>query len=272
MRVMVRTLPPFLAAGLRHGTAGLLVLAWHRARGGAWPQARLWKGAARLGFFFLVAGNGLVTWCEQSVDSGVTALLVGSAPLWVALLLQQRGQRLGWVQWLSLLGGFGGVALLVGPSLAHPNGSLLGMLGVVAGAFSWAWGTVTAKQLPRPKDGVLDAGMQMVCAGAMLLSLALLSGEAGRVQWARVSAGSWEALAYLIVFGSLVGYLAFQWLLKHVSPASASTYAYVNPAVAVGLGWWLLGEALTPRLLIASACIVGSVAVTLALPAAASKA
>jgi drug/metabolite transporter (DMT)-like permease len=251
-------------AGVRFLLAGTILYLWARGRGAARPSTTNWRAAAVVGGLLLLGGNGGVVWAEQVVPSGLTALLVATEPFWIAVLLwigtRQRpepGVAVG------LLLGFGGVLFLVGPENLAGGGRVdpLGTLVIVTAALSWALGSLYSVRAPLPASQPLSTGMSMLAGGALLTLAGLVSGEAGRLDLAAISLRSGIAVVYLIAFGSLIGFSAYLWLMKATTPARASTYAYVNPVVAVLLGWALAGEPLTPRTLIAAAVIVGAVAI-----------
>jgi drug/metabolite transporter (DMT)-like permease len=260
----IETLPPFLMAGTRFVTAGALIFAWSWSRRERDPTRAEWRAAAIIGGLLIMGGNGAVSWAEQYVPSSVAALLIAVTPLWMVLLdwLWHRARRPGGRTALGLLLGFGGLALLVGPAEILGAGGvyLPGALVLVAGSLSWSIGSIHSRRAPTPKGGMLGVGMQMLCGGALLLLLGLATGELGRLDLGAVSLRSALAVLYLTVFGSIVGYSAYMWLLQTVRPARVATYAYVNPIVAVLLGWALAGEALTLRMALAAAVIVSGVA------------
>jgi drug/metabolite transporter (DMT)-like permease len=260
----IETLPPFLMAGARFVTAGALLFAWSwPRREGALSPAH-WRAAAVIGGLLLMGGNGAVSWAEQYVPSSIAALLIAVTPLWIVLLdwLWHGARRPGMLTVAGLALGFGGLVLLVGPGQILGAGGvyLPGALVLVAGSLSWSIGSIYSRRATMPGGGMLGVGMQMLCGGALLLLLGLLTGEAGRLDLAAVSLRSWLAVAYLTVFGSIVGYTAYMWLLQVVSPGRVATYAYVNPLVAVVLGWGLAGEALTLRMAAAALVILSGVA------------
>lgn len=270
IRFGVETIPPFLMAGTRHLVAGSLLLGWVRLRTGERPRASQWLPAAIAGTLLLVGGNGGVTWAEQRVPSGLAALLVATMPLWLVLLdwlrPWSRGfgirPRLGAT--LGLLLGFGGVALLVGPS--RLNGTSVDPLGatvLVLAALSWAIGSLFSRHGKLATSPLLAAAMQSLCGGAILIGLGGASGEWARLDLAQVSLRSILSLAYLVLFGSLLGFTAYIWLLRVTTPSRVSTYAYVNPVVAVLLGWAFAGEAVTGRMIGATALIVVAVALVI---------
>lgn len=260
----IDTMPPFLMAAVRFLIAGALLYAWSRARGARRPTRREWQSAFVIGALLLLGGNGAVTWAEQLVPSGMTALLVAGTPCWMVLLdwLWRGSARPGMRTVLGLLLGFGGIALLVGPSSIMGDGQVdpIGALVLTIGSLCWATGSIYSKKLPAPPAALQFTGMQMLMGGLLLLGAGALTGEVARVDPSGITLKSMLAVAYLIVFGAIVGYTAYVWLLRVVSPARVSTYAYVNPVVAVVLGWAFAGESLTLRMGIAAAVIIGGVA------------
>ncbi len=263
IRFGVETIPPFLMAGTRHLTAGLLLFLWTRIRREPWPGGRQWVTAFLIGGLMLLGGNGLVTWAEQRVASGLAALIVASVPLWMALLdgIHKRVRPPLPVA-AGLLVGLGGIVILVSPGRFAGNGhaDLLGAAALLLAALCWTAGSLASRHAPLPKSVLTATAAQMIGGGALLWLLGLAVGEGSRLDLAAVSPRSLISLAYLIVFGSLVGFSAYVWLLRATTPARVSTYAYVNPVVAVLLGWLFAGEAVTPRIALATVAIVGSVA------------
>ncbi len=260
IRFAIETMPPFTMAGVRFSTAGAILFAWSRARGAVPATREQWRTAVVVGALLLLGGNGGVTWAEQFIPSGVAALIVASTPMWMVLL---DGLRLReWPRPAVIAGlalGLVGIGLLVGPSeLGGEPVDPLGALAVGAAAFFWAVGSIYQRGAPKAEATLLNVGMQMLAGGALLLVAGLVLGE--RLDVAAVSAKSAWALAYLVAFGAIVGYSAYVWLLKVSTPAKASTYAYVNPVVAVLLGWALADEPLGPRVVLASVAVVGAVA------------
>jgi drug/metabolite transporter (DMT)-like permease len=269
IRFAIETLPPFLMAAVRFITAGVVLYAWARLRGTARPTREQWISSIIVGLLLLLGGNGGVVWAEQHVPSGVAALLVAVVPAWMVLLdwLRPGGTRPGNQVVAGLALGFAGVALLAGPGSLmggqpiHPAGA--GVL--VLASLSWAIGSIYSRHAKRPSTATIATAMQMTAGGVGLLLAGLLAGEAASFEPTAVSARSILAVLYLIVFGSFIGFTAYAWLLRATTPARVSTYAYVNPVVAVLLGWALAGEALTGRMLVAAAVIVTGVAlITLA--------
>ena len=260
--VAIETLPPLLMSAARFVVAGafLYVFAIRRGdRAGDRPTARQWVAATIVGGALLLGGNGGVALSEERIDSGVAALLVATIPLWMAVLDRVlHGRRLAWRGVVGLVVGLVGVALLVGPS----SGSIdvLGALMALGAAFAWAWGSLYARDATLPARPLVGAGMQMLVGGALLAVVGTAAGEVGDVHLEAVSARSLVAVTYLVVVGSVIAYSAYVWLLKNAPTALVSTYAYVNPVVAVALGALVLAEPVTPRMLLAGLAIVVSVA------------
>ena len=264
IRFAIETLPPFLMAGTRFLASGAALYAWTRARGAPRPTRLHWRETAVVGAFLLVGGNGGVAWAEQRVPSGLAALLVATVPLWMVLLEWWRsgGVKPGWRTWAGIATGFLGLGILVGPAELLGGGAAdgVGAAALVAASVLWAVGSVYSRRAALPESPLQATGMEMLAGGAMLVLVGSAAGEWGRLDPGAVSGRSLLALAYLVVFGSGVGFTAYVWLLKHVEVAKVSTYAYVNPVVAVFLGWLLAGEAVTARTLAAAAVIVVAVA------------
>ena len=251
----IRTMPPFLMSSVRFLLAGAFLFALSPRRR---VSLRGWAAALVAGGALLTIGNGGITWAEQRVDSGTAALLVATMPLWLALFDRVVfGRRLSGVGWTGLLVGLGGVALLVSPGGGGTD--LLGGLACVGCAMSWAAGTLYARHAPLPSQPALASGTQMLAGGVLLGVAGLAAGEGGAVHLSLVSTESLLAVAYLVVVGSIVAFSCFQWLLHNAQTSIVSTYAYVNPVVAVLLGAAFLGEPLTLRTLAAGSAIVASV-------------
>lgn len=272
IRIVVETLPPFLAAGVRFLIAGSLMLAVLAARGTPLPSRALWRHATVTGTLMLVGGNGLVMWAERTLSSGFTALLIALVPVWFALLDWARpcGVRPQLKTVAGIFVGFLGIALLVQArgGFASMNGQWAGTLAIIVSGFCWAGGTLCAKYQPNTASPWMTSAAQMLCGGVGLMLVALLRGEPWRTDWSQVSGRSVAALGYLIVFGSWIAYSAYVWLLHHTTPARLSTYAYVNPIIAVFLGWILLGEKVNKGMLWAAAIIVIGVATITVPPSA----
>ncbi len=265
IRFAVQTIPPFIMAGTRFLIPGAILYVWRRASGDASPTRLQWRSAAIVGIFLLLGGNGGVTWAEQRVASGVTALIVGSAPLWMVLIdmLRPGGQRPTWQTAGGVLIGLAGIALLVGPS--QWNGSQLqmdtpGVAMLLLAALFWAVGSLYSRTAQLPASPLLGTGMEMLAGGVGLFLAGTLTGEWGRLDLAAITPPSLWGLAYLIACGSLVGFVAYTWLLRVAPTPLVATYAYVNPLIAIFVGNLLAKEALTPRLLVAALVIVSAVA------------
>lgn len=263
IRFAVETIPPFLMAGSRFLVAGAILYAWMRASGNPAPTRVHWRNAAIIGGFLLVGGNGLLSWAEQTVPSGFAALVVATVPVWTVLLqwLSGRGARPSVGIAIGLVLGLIGIALLIGPAeLTSANRiNPFGILALVLEAILWSIGSLYGHRAELPKASLLGTGMEMFTAGAVLLLVATLTGEWGQLAPDHVSVRSLIAVGYLLVFGSLVGFSAYTWLVRVTPPALSSTFAFVNPVVAVFLGWALAGEALTPQTLLAAAVIIAAV-------------
>jgi drug/metabolite transporter (DMT)-like permease len=271
IRYAIETLPPFLMAGLRFVAAGGILYVWTRLRGAAPPDRGHWKAAALIGGLMLLGGNGAVVWAEQRVPSGVTALLVATVPLWMVVLSRTRpdSRVLG-----GLVLGFAGLALLLGPA-QFAGGRRIDPAGagvLVLGSLSWTAGSLVSRRARLPSSQLLAIAMEMLAGGTLLLAASLVSGDAAGFHPGNLSARSGLSLLYLIVLGSLVGFTAYIWLLRVVDPSRVATYAYVNPLVAVFLGWALAGEPLTPRTMLAATVIVGAVALITSRPARSARA
>lgn len=263
IRFAIETLPPFLMAGVRFVVAGGTLYLWTAASGATRPTRQEWLATGVVGALLLLGGNGGVVWAEQTVPSGLTAVLVATVPFWMVLLhWWTAGVRPTLVVLGALLVGLVGVALLVGPAeiAGADRVDPVGAVVLLLAALSWASGSLYSRHAAQPRWPLRANAMQQLAGGALLLGAATLSGEWGRLDLAEASARSVLSLGYLVVFGSLVGFSAYIWLLRHVAPALVSTYAYVNPVVAVFLGWALASEPITPRTLLAAAIIVGAVA------------
>ena len=261
--IAVQTLPPLLSAGLRFLLAGALLGAWLVARHGRAAlrvERRQLGGAAVVGVLLLAGGNGLVVLAERTVPSGLTALVVASVPLWIVVFRLVAGDRVAPSLAVGVLVGFAGVAILVVPRGASGEVDPIGLVTVVGATFSWALGTFASPRVPTPRDPLASTAVQMLAGGALLLAVAIAIGEQTRADPSSFSTASLAAMAYLVVFGSLVAFSAYTWLLQHAPVSIVATYAYVNPVVAVLLGAVVLSEAVTASMLAGAAIILAAVA------------
>lgn len=262
IRFAIETLPPLLMVGSRFLIAGLILYAVVRARGVPAPTRANWLSTSLIGVMLLACGTGVVVWAEERVASGIAALLVSVVPLWMVLIdwLRPRGRKPGgWVV-AGVVAGLAGLWILADPLASGGNHNLFveGML--MLAALSWAAGSVYSKHAPLPQSKFLATAIEMLAGGTALILAGLVAGELGHFHPHAVSTRSALSLLYLIVFGSLIAFSAYVWLLHAVSPALVSTYAFVNPIVAVFLGWALASEPVTIRTAIAAAIIIGGVA------------
>lgn len=263
IRFAVAELPPFITAGVRFLVAGAILLLWARLQGDALPTARERRGATIGGLLLLLGGNGAVVWAEQFVPSGIAALIVATLPLWMVLLEWARpgGSRPRSGVFLGLALGLAGIALLLDPSDATGGVDVVGTVALCLGSVSWAAGSIFMRHVPMPKSALTSNATQMLAGGVGLALLGAALGEFGRLDLAAASPRALLSVAYLIVFGSLIGFTAYTYILRVSTPARVSTYAYVNPVVAVMLGWALAGEAITVRTIAAAGVILLSVAI-----------
>jgi drug/metabolite transporter (DMT)-like permease len=262
MRVAVVDLPPHLMSGTRFVVAGLVLYAWARLRGDAAPALRHWRSAFVIGGFLLLGGNASVAWAEQKVPSGLAAVLIAVAPIWMVGLEWARGApRPRKPVIVGLLLGLVGVGLLVssratGDARIDPFGAAV----LILASASWAWGSVLSKTAALPDSPFVATSMEMMAGGVLLLLTAAAAGQFAGFDVTRVSLPAALSWGYLVVFGSLVGFTAYIWLLGVTSIAKAGTYAYVNPIVAVIMGWAVLHEAVTMRMMMAAGVILVGVA------------
>ncbi|MGB6743252.1 MAG: EamA family transporter [Terracidiphilus sp.] len=263
IRIGVHEVPPFLYAAMRFAAAGLALYIWMLAKGERSPTAREWASATLLALLIFVGDYGLLFWAEQRVPSGVAAVMLATIPAFMALceIVLLRTQRLTVSLALALTIGMCGVAVLVSRSL-NLGGAPVDRAGAVAliiGAINWSVASALSRKLPLPSSKVMSSGAQMLAGGVLLALGAALRGEFKGFDPRAVSTGAWLALLYLIVAGSIVGFTAYVWLLHHESPTKVGTYAYVNPVVAVLLGYFAGGEALGARTVVGSLCVLASV-------------
>jgi drug/metabolite transporter (DMT)-like permease len=270
IRIAVETIPALLMAGLRFSLAGGVMLPILLARGGRFPSPRHWRSAAIVGGLMLTGGIGLLGLAEQRIPSGLAALAMATIPVWITLLAWAGGggKRPGWQVFVGLGLGLGGATLLFAPALAPGVGAhdLAGLGLALLGALVFAFGSLYSRRAPLPEDTRIGTASEMLAGGALLLLISLLAGEPTRLDPATVSARSLVALAYLTVFGSIIGYTAYLWLLRMVDPAKVATNFYVNPVVAVFAGWLVADEIVTTSMVIAAIAILLGVAVITTAP------
>jgi drug/metabolite transporter (DMT)-like permease len=266
VRLAIETVPPFLMVGMRSLIAGLLLCALAHARGASLPTRAEWRGALIVGLLFFVGCHGLLAWAQRGVETGFAALMLATVPLWVPLLDWLRGARPTGRVVVALAIGFMGVALLIGASrgLSAAGSDPLAVTVLLVSALSWALGSVLARALALPKSVTQAAGLELLLGGAVLLCVSAASGELADFDAGAVSLRSALAIAWLAAVGSVLGFTVYGWLLRVAPPARVATYAYVNPVVAMALGWWLLGEPVTVAMLVASGLILAAVVVALA--------
>ncbi len=265
IRVGVHEVPPFLLAGMRFLVAGAVLCAWMRARGTALPRAREWGGASFLAVLIFVLDYGLLFWAERRVPSGVAAVMMATIPVFMALaeIVFLRTQRLTLRLAVALVVGMCGVGVLVGRSVSLGGAPVdtAGACALIVAAVSWSVAASLSRRVPLPESKAMSSGTQMLAGGVLLTLTAGLLGEFRGFRAQAVSREAWLALAYLIVAGSIMGFTAYVWLIHHESPTKVGTYAYVNPVVAVLVGYFLGGEALGPRTILGTALVLVSVVV-----------
>ncbi len=263
--VAIKTIPPHVMASVRFILGGALLFVFLRWRGAPMPQWIHWRSALIVGILLLGLGNGSVSWAETMVPTGLASLMIALVPLWMALMDWARpgGTRPKGGVLMGIALGLGGILLLVGPAALGLDRPLnyTGVAIMLLAGLAWSLGSIYSRHAAIPDNPLMLTAMEMLLGGIFLLGMALPLGEYNNFNFAQVSAESWLALLYLISFGSLLGFTAYVFLLQVSDPAKVSTYAYVNPVVAVFLGWAILGEDITPLTLAASAIIIVSVAI-----------
>lgn len=264
IKVAIETIPPFLHAGIRFLVSGIILLTWQRAAGHALPTRRQWRDTAIIGLLLLLGGNGLVAWAEQFIPSGIAALTISASPMFlvIAEALRPNGVKPNRQVIIGLAIGFAGIFILTGPNEISGSGSKLDPLGVVAlltACLLWATGSTYSKSADLPKSSLMTTGAEMLTGSIGLFAVSLLTGELQGWHPADVSLRSLYGLAYLITVGSIIGFGSYIWLLQNAPISLVATYAYVNPVVAVLLGYLLGGEALDSRIWLGAAFIIGAV-------------
>ena len=271
IRVGVREVPPFLLAGMRFFIAGLVLYLWMRAKGTPSPTFREWRAASLLAIFIFVFDYGLLFWAEQHVPSGIAAVMMATIPAFMAIseIVILRTQRLTARLSIALLIGLAGVAVLVSRTISFGDAPIdtAGACALLVASVSWSVASALTRKLPLPAAKTMSSGAQMLAGGVFLSTAAALLGEFHTFHIHSVSRTTWLALAYLIVAGSIIGFTAYVWLIHHESPTKVGTYAYVNPAVAVLIGYFLGGEPIGPRTLIGTTCVLISVVLITTTPA-----
>jgi drug/metabolite transporter (DMT)-like permease len=270
IRVGVREVPPFLLAGMRFLAAGVILYAWMRVKGDASPTLREWRSATLLAVLIFVFDYGLLFWAEQRVPSGVAAVMMATIPVFMTLseIVFLGTQRLSFRLTVALLVGIGGVAVLVSRSKSVGAGAIdaAGAVALVIGAISWSVASALTRKLALPASKSMSSAAQMLAGGILLTLAAAAMGEFKGFHPQAVSCNAWLALIYLIVAGSIVAFTAYVWLIHHESPTKVGTYAYVNPVVAVALGYFFGGEAVGPRTLLGTLLVLVSVVVITTTP------
>jgi drug/metabolite transporter (DMT)-like permease len=265
IRFAVETIPPFMMAGMRFLISGIILFVWRRAAGDPMPTKQQWISTAIVGVALLLGGNGLVSWAERRVPSGIAALMVSTIPLWMVVFEAFRpgGAKPGWRGIVGLLIGFVGVFLLIGPNEFGGNAStqfdVFGTIALLCAALIWSLGSIYSKHAEMPKSSLMGTAAEMLVGALALFIVSAGTGEFGAIHFGSVTMRSWLGLAYLIAFGSLIGFVSYGWLLQNAPISLVSTYAYVNPVIAVLLGNLLASESLTTRIVIAAVVIIGSV-------------
>jgi len=261
IKFAVETIPPLYTAGFRHLIAGSILLAWALAKGQrpTWPQVR---ASVVIGFFFFLLGHGSLHWAEQYVPSGLASLLIAIEPI-IVFLMSSAAARVWRVNGMLLAGillGLVGVGILVqGTGLGQGSRGSLGPIAVLVGAIAWSAGIIYSRRSKLSGSPLLLSALSLLAGSAMLLTTGTLVGEEKGLSIAHISTKSWLAFAYLVVFGSIIAFTAYNWLLEHYSPTLVATHTYVNPIVAVLLGWLYGGESITLKVGIAAALVVGAV-------------
>jgi drug/metabolite transporter (DMT)-like permease len=258
IRYAVETIPPLFTAGIRHLCAGSILLGWALAKGQRPTRAQI-RASVVIGFFFFLVGHGSLHWAERVVPSGLASLLIAVEPIFVFLLSSAaaRTWKMNWLLLAGILLGLLGVGILVGGTMQAPqHGMALGSMMILVGAFSWSVGIIYSRTSHLSGSPLLLSALSLLAGALMLLAAGTLAGEAHGFAFSEVTRRSWLALAYLILFGSVVAFTAYNWLLEHYSPTLVATHTYVNPIVAVLLGWAYGGETLTLRVTLAAGLVV----------------
>jgi drug/metabolite transporter (DMT)-like permease len=261
IRFAIETIPPFISAGIRFLVAGAILFAWRRLSGDPAPKKVEWRSASIVGLLLLLGGNGGLVWAEQHIPSGIASVFIATTPLWMVLIdsLRPGGTRASWLTWMGVLVGLSGIFLLANPWQVHTASSppldTIGIIVLIIAALSWSIGSLYSRNARLPDSPLLGTGMEMLVGSAGLFAFATLLGEWKQFDLATVSLRSVSGLTYLIIFGSGIGFVAYTWLLRNAPTSIVSTYAYVNPVVAIFLGSVIANEPLE-RIEIVSAAII----------------
>lgn len=261
IRYAVAFIPPLYTAGLRHLVAGSILLLWALAKGlrPTWPQIR---ASLIIGFLFFLIGHGSLHWAETQVSSGLASLLIASEPIWVFLMAcaAEKRWRMNSFLFAGVILGLGGVALLLGRDVwSAGSGAFWGAVACLVGAISWSAGIIYSRRSHLSGSPLLLSALSLLAGSAMLLSTGTILGEYRGFSFNNVPMRSWLSLAYLIIFGSVIAFTAYNWLLEHYSPTLVATHTYVNPIVAVLLGWWFAGEHVSVNVMMSAAMVVAAV-------------
>lgn len=264
IRFVVETIPPYLSAGIRFLVSGALLYLWRRISGDPAPKKIEWRSASIIGLLLLLGGNGGLVWAEQRIPSGIASLFIATIPLWMVLIdaFRPGGTRPNWLTWVGVLVGFTGTALLANPWQTHTASQVLdpaAMAVLILAALFWSIGSLYSRNAPLPSSSLLGTGMEMLAGSAGLFIFSALIGEWNQFHLATISTRSVAGLIYLIVFGSGIGFVAYTWLLRNAPTSLVSTYAYVNPVVALILGSAFASEVLEARDIIAALIIIAGV-------------
>ncbi len=266
IRFTVETIPPFLSAGTRFLVSGALLYIWRRLSGDPAPKKVHWRSATIIGLLLLLSGNGLLVWAEQRIPSGIASLFIALFPLWMVIIdsLRPHGARFHWITWLGVLVGLAGIVLLANPWQTHTTSAALdpiGMIVLIVASISWAIGSLYSRTAALPDSPILGTGMEMLAGSVGLFILGSAVGEWHGFNLSAVSLRSIGGLTYLILFGSCIGFVAYTWLLRNAPTTIVSTYAYVNPVVAILLGSVLANEPLEQLEIISAAVIISGVVI-----------
>ncbi len=259
IRYAVETIPPLIVVGVRHTIAGIVLLGWAWARGFR-PRREHWISGLIVGALFFLVGHGALHWAEKYVASGLAALLIATEPMFILVLAWMTGQqRISRISALGLAVGVAGVAILTWADLSAEGSTPLGVGAVLLGSIGWSAGVVISPKLKLPSDVLARTAVPLVCGAALVWIAAFATGEFHQLHWASISLRSIGGIAYLIVFGSIIAFTAYMWLLQRCPPTLVATHTYANPVVAVLLGWLVASEPLTLRVVVACVAILGAV-------------